>query len=417
MTSDYIQVFILSLLKIPNRLQNVAVNYLMMLMLDLPRHSMSEAAAISGLSTAQFSRLLSGHPDLAKSSLEQLVRSAAKSIEKPLQPLLPKSPWKIALIIDASIHRRSSVHIENSQRFNHGQGFKIGHQWTNILLVINGREIPLAPIKFLTRKECKKRGEPYLTETERVLERLENLELSRYIGHYCPEDLVVLMDGGYDAKKIQNCILQKGWDFIVSLKTTRSVKSSSSKEKSWRSVADMFRATRRQSPWKSVRFKRDGKRKRKGIRARKLTGYLKGVTGREMAFVCSKKSKGDGRRFLACSRVEASMSLILQAYKIRWRVEIFHREINGLFGLEDIASKSFAAVEAHVHWVYSAYILMTLLPIEGSLIARRKKVSDGVRADPMRELGKTIQRLQGQYGGKEKIRELVAAVVQGTLAA
>jgi hypothetical protein len=64
-------------------------------MLDLPRHSMSEAAAISGLSTAQFSRLLSGHPDLAKSSLEQLVRSAAKSIEKPLQPLLPKSPWKI----------------------------------------------------------------------------------------------------------------------------------------------------------------------------------------------------------------------------------------------------------------------------------------------------------------------------------
>ena len=41
MTSDCIQVFILSLVKIPKRLQNVAVNYLMML--DTARHSMSQA--------------------------------------------------------------------------------------------------------------------------------------------------------------------------------------------------------------------------------------------------------------------------------------------------------------------------------------------------------------------------------------
>ena len=324
----------------------------MMLMLDLPRHSMSEAAQISGLSVAQFSRFLSQHTDLARSTLYDLIRTAAQSIQKPLIPLLPKSPWKIALIIDASIHRRSSVHIENSQRFNHGQGFKIGHQWTNILLVINGREIPLPPIKFLTRKECKKRGVPYLTEMERVHDRLENLELSKYIGHYHPEDLVVLIDGGYDCKKIENCIIRNGWDFIVSLKSTRSVKSSYFNEKSWRSVADMFWSTRKQSPWKTVRFKRDGKTKRKGFRARKLTGHLKGIKGREIAFVCSEKSKGKGRRFLACSRAEVCMSMILQLYKIRWRVEIFHRDVKGLFGLEDIAGKSFDAVEAHVHWVY-----------------------------------------------------------------
>lgn len=417
MTSDYIQIFMLSLLKIPERLQNVAVNYLMMLMLDLPRHSMTEAAEISGLSVAQFSRLLSRHPELAKASLEELSTIAARTVAKPLKPLLAKAPWKIALIIDASIHQRSSIHVENSQRFNHGQGFRIGHQWTNFLLVINGREIPLPPIKFLTRKECEKRGVPYLTAIDSVLERLESLELSKYIGHYYPEDLVVLMDGGYDAKKIENCILQKGWDFIVSLKSTRSVKSSSSNEKSWRSVADLFWATRKQSPWKTVRFKRDGKIKRKGFRARKLTGYLKGVKGREIAYVCSEKSKGNGRRFLACSRAWACMSVILQVYKIRWRVEIFHRDIKGLFGLEDIASKAFDAVEAHVYWVYSAYIVMSLLPIEGSLLIRRKEVSSAIRANPAKELGRKIQRLQGQYGGREKIRELLAAVVQGKMAA
>jgi hypothetical protein len=42
-------------------------------------------------------------------------------------------------------------------------------------------------------------------------------------------------------------------------------------------ICDMFWSTRKQSPWKTIRLKRDGKRRRKGIRARKLTGYLKGV--------------------------------------------------------------------------------------------------------------------------------------------
>lgn len=417
MTSNYIQVFILSLVKIPKRLQNVAVNYLMMLMLDTARHSMSQAKELSNLSVSQFSRFLANHKDLAISSLQELAVTVAQSTGKKLEPLCLKSPWKIAVIIDATLHTRSSVHVENCQRFNHGQGFKIGHQWTNILLVINGKDIPLPPINFLTRKECEKRKIPYQTAMERVLERLENLELSKYVGTYYPDDVVVLMDGGYDAKKIENCILEKGWDFIVSLKSSRSVKSSHSKEKSWRSVADMFWSTRKQSPWKSVRFKRDGKRRRKGIRARKLTGYLKGVKGREMALVCSEKSKGEGRRYLACSRADVCTSMVIQLYKIRWRVEIFHRDVKVLFGLEDVAGKAFEAVEAHVHWVYSAYILMSLMKIEGGLTARKNVVSKAIRMNQSQELGRKIQTLQGQFGGREKIRELVAAVVQGKVAA
>ncbi len=417
MTSEYIQVFILSLLKIPDRLQNVVVNYLMMLMLDTGRHSMSRAAEASDLAVSQFSRLLLNHKDLAISSLQSLAITAARAAARELQPLCPKSPWKIAIIIDATLHNRSSIHVENSQRFNHGQGFKVGHQWTNILLTVNEQDIPLPPINFYTKKECERRGIPYQTAMERVLERLESLELSKYIGRYCPDDVVVLMDGGYDAKKIENCILEKGWDFIVSLKSSRSVKSSCSIEKPWRSVADMFWSTRKQSPWKSVRFKSDGKRRRKGIRARKLTGYLKGVKGREIALVCSEKSKGEGRRFLGCSRANVCTSMVLQLYKIRWRVEIFHRDVKGLFGLEDVAAKNFDAVEAHVHWVYSTYILMSMMKIDGGLTARKDSVSKVIRMKATQSLAREIQLLQGQYGGREKIRDLVAAVVQGKMAA
>jgi len=91
MTSDYIQVFILSLLKIPKRLQNVTVNYLMMLMLDIDRHSMTAASDLSGLSVSQFSRFLDYHRDLAISSLDKLSASAGRAASRNLQPLCPKS--------------------------------------------------------------------------------------------------------------------------------------------------------------------------------------------------------------------------------------------------------------------------------------------------------------------------------------
>ncbi|MBC7531751.1 MAG: hypothetical protein H7318_09245 [Oligoflexus sp.] len=73
--------------------------------------------------------------------------------------------------------------------------------------------------------------------------------------------------------------------------------------------------------------------------------------------------------------------------------------------------------EPHVHWVYSAYILMSMMKIEGGLRARKNAVSKVIRMNPSQVLGRKIQTLQGQFGGREKIRELVAAVVQGKAAA
>ena len=61
-------------------------------------------------------------------------------------------PWHIFILIDSTIQGRSGLKSENVQRFNHGQGFVIGHQRTNILLIFNGIIIPLPPIPFYIRK-------------------------------------------------------------------------------------------------------------------------------------------------------------------------------------------------------------------------------------------------------------------------
>ncbi|MBT8341458.1 MAG: hypothetical protein KJP07_15730, partial [Desulfatitalea sp.] len=47
-----------------------------------------------------------------------------------------KLPWKIAIMIDATIQNRSSLHAENVKRFNHGKGFVIGHQLKNNMPIL-----------------------------------------------------------------------------------------------------------------------------------------------------------------------------------------------------------------------------------------------------------------------------------------
>jgi hypothetical protein len=44
-------------------------------------------------------------------------------------------PWNTAIIVDATFLGRSSLYTENAKKFNHGPRI-IGHQWTNIVLLI-----------------------------------------------------------------------------------------------------------------------------------------------------------------------------------------------------------------------------------------------------------------------------------------
>ena len=74
---------------------------------------------------------------------------------------------------------RSSLHVHNAQRFDHGQGFVVGHQWTNVVLTISEEIIPLPPIPFLSKNEGKRRKISYRTEHELVTEYLRQLNLNQ----------------------------------------------------------------------------------------------------------------------------------------------------------------------------------------------------------------------------------------------
>ena len=383
-------------ISVRSRLERVCVNYLLFLMVVTCKHSLEEAGRFSGLNKSQFCKFLKSHFNIAIYTLDSLSKKQAKQFSKMLLNL-KGLPWKIAILVDSTLQHRSSLHPENAKRFNHGKGFVIGHQWTNIVLIINDMLIPLPPIPFYSKQYCLDHEMMYQTEHDLVVNYINQLNLEDYIGSYDPRDVIVLTDSGYDNKKIENAIINKHWNFIIALGKTRSVKSemrylTTPKSRQWCHIATFFRNHRRLK-WTTVRCMTNGaQRKRMEFRIRHTMGYLRYVG--QVQLVCSEpRKRPDGRRkYFACSDMRVTARQIVLGYRLRWAVELFHKDIKQNLGFEDVATSGFDSVKAHVSWVYCAYILLHMSP-------------PGVPAD-VKSLGDKKRRIQNNLAHKEKRRIL-----------
>ena len=333
------------------------------------KHTLTAAARFAGSSKSRFHSFLKKNSDKSVYTLSELSKKQARQFAKTNKGLSTgKLPWNIAIFVDATFLNRSSLHTENSKRFNHGKGFVVGHQWTNIVLHINDKVIPLPPIPFQTTQYCKQNGIEYQTENTRVAEYLSQLSLEEYIGSHAPEKVVVLADSGYDDQKIQKTIAGKKWKFIIALKSTRGVKTekvynTTKKTEDWKSVAKTFKNNRKIG-WRTIQApKNGGKKKRMEFRVRQITGYLKNFGKAQL--ICSQfktKSNKGKRKHLACNDLKATPRQIVIGYRLRWAIEIFHKEIKMFLGFEDVSATHFTSVISHVHWVYCTYILMNSSP-------------------------------------------------------
>ena len=399
-------------ISINNRIKNVAIWYLIFLMYATSKHSIEEASRFSGINKSQFSRYLKKFAGLAVYNLDNLSKKQARQLAEEINNFEGgKLPWTVAVLIDATIQNRTTRHTDNAQRFNHGKGFVIGHQWTNILLMINDMVIPLPPIPFYNKKYCKKNKLEYKTEHQLVIEYIRNLDLEDYIGTHKPENIVVLADSGYDDRDIENTIAEKKWKFIIALKKTRSVKSEKQylttlKSRGWLKI-DRFYKNQRRVKFRTIHILRNSaKKKRMEFRIRQIIGYLRYVG--KCQLICSEyKKRPKGRRkFLACNDLRVTGRQILIGYRMRWAIEIFHKTVKMHFGFEDVATKCFESVKAHVHWVYCAYILLHINPPKvfkygKTAVEKKQKIREIVDS---RQISRTRLKLT-QFGGIEKYKD------------
>jgi len=384
-------------------------------------HTLTAAARFSNSSKSRFHYFLKEHSEIAVYTLSELSKKQARQFSKINKGLsIGKLPWNIAISVDATFLNRSSLNTQNSQRFNHGKGFVVGHQWTNIVLHINDKVIPLPPIPFYTKKYCKQNKIKYQTENTRVAEYLSQLSLEEYIGPHAPEKVVVLADSGYDDQKIQKAIAARNWNFIIALKSTRNVKTekaynTTKKKEDWKSVTVTFKNNRKIG-WKTIRApKNSGKKKWMEFRIRQITGYLKNFG--KVQLICSQfktKSNKGQRKHLACNDLKAKPRQIVIGYRLRWAIEIFHKEVKMFLGFEDVSAKSFSSVISHVHWVYCAYILLNSSP-PGIPIGIKSMAEKQLKVNKLIENKglSAVNQLMTQVKGPQRLKTLIQKALIG----
>lgn len=344
---------ILRKLKISKRLKEVVVGLIRGILLIEGKVTLKKISDASGLDSSQFSRLLSEHPELAKDQLNRYARRMLKKgLKKSKKKIVAGTNYKAAVIVDATLHSRSTRHTENAQKFNHGKGWIVGHQWTNIVVYVGGILVPLPPIPFHTKKYCRANNILYQSEHAKIMAYLQNYLLLELLPEVKAKEIVFLMDSGYDNKKLQKFILNQGYEYIVSIKKTRSVRSET---QGWRQVWDLFNRSRKNSPWKTVRVKTSNGKQRR-YRIRELSANLKGIKSLAK-LICSEKPNG-GKLYLASSNETISARNIVIAYRLRWMVEVFHHDVKSLLGLEHLGAHNFKSIEAYVNWIYFSYLFI-----------------------------------------------------------
>jgi hypothetical protein len=91
--------------------------------------------------------MLPSHAKVALTTLEPLSKTQARQFAKALARV-NGLPWKSVLLINSTRQHRARLPPANTTTFNHGKGEVIGHQWTNIVLLLGDMLIPLRPIPF-----------------------------------------------------------------------------------------------------------------------------------------------------------------------------------------------------------------------------------------------------------------------------
>ena len=177
-------------------------------------------------------------------------------------------------------------------------------------------------------------------------------------------------------------------------------------------TSGFFRKNRRIG-WETVRIFTEGpKKKRKDFRVRHADVFLKGI-GKVRA-VCSeyKKQRGVSRKFIACSDLKASPRQILIGYRLRWKIEIFHKHIKMFLGFGDVAATHFSSVESHVYLVYCAYLLLQSGVVDqtDSKMTIQEKQHRVGKIFENRKIAKTVQELT-KIGGAERVKNELKSVL------
>lgn len=296
---------------------------------------------------------------------------------QPLQTLLIQmdhAKGKFIFIVDATLFSQAGTKTQNTfstgnrKRRKIKKGFRYNnkkvrrkhvHSFTfGLLITPSGYRIPFQ-IPHYTKQYCEKQGVTHLTTAQAAAQMISDLPL--------PEDadVLVLGDTAYDAETVREACDERGYQWIFPANAERVYEGPTgarpklrSRLKDWTGLS-LKRIRLRASTGKYAVYRRISrwrvgpKQKTREYFAYQEKLEVRSVGRVQLVFSTMKsdleKATPDDVKILMTNATNMSVSEVIEAYSVRWQIELFFKELKSTLGVGQYQFEKFTAVNAWIN--------------------------------------------------------------------
>lgn len=256
-------------------------------------------------------------------------------------------------------------------RRKHAHSFTFG-----LLITPSGYRIPFQ-IPHYTKEYCKKKGLAHLTTAEAAAKMIRDLPLDE------EAEVMVLGDTAYDAKSVREACAERGYPWIFPANSERVYEGPTgqrpklrSRLKDWTGLSlktiRLRASTGKYADYRRIsRWRVGPKQKPRVYYAYQEKLEVRSVGRVQLVFSTMKPdlktATPNDVKVLMTNATNLSVSEVIEAYCVRWQIELFFKELKSTLGVGQYQFERFEAVEA---WMNCA--IATVLFLE-QLRARRLK--------------------------------------------
>lgn len=258
--------------------------------------------------------------------------------------LLKKNGEPIYFIFDDTTNKKTGKHIDGAFKyFDHlSKTYIKGHQIVCSILVYRGIIIPYYFDVYIPENQCSKLGIKFRKKTDIALDQLKSFEPD------CNQKTFVLADTYYATKQIMNYCRLKKQHFVSTLKFNRIIKVNGHQT----NVRKYLKHTIK-------RFKSGRKVKLGSITYRVASRKAELKTGGAVKLVFTKHPTHRTAMVLVTTSTALPVYEIMQAYRLRWNIEVFFKMSKQYLGFNGYHSRDIGAIKSRIALSMLSYNLLT----------------------------------------------------------
>lgn len=384
--------------------QQMVMRMVLAFILHRGRMSCSSAAGViasDSIHRGQLTRFLA-RPRWQKHDFNSILRSSLLQMET--------GKGKFIFIVDGTMFSQAGKKTENTystgnrkRRPQKGRRYsnkkirrKNVHSFTfGLLITPSGYRIPFQ-IPHYTKEYAKKKELKHLTTAEAAAKMIRELPLDENA------EVLVLGDTAYDAKSVRNACDERGYEWIFPPNPERVYEGPTgerpklrSRLKDWKGLSQkkirLRASTGEYAVYRRIsRWRVGPKQKPREYFAYQEKLEVRSVGRVQLVFSTMtpglKKATPNNVKILMTNATGMSVSEVIEAYSVRWQIELFFKELKSTLGVGQYQFEKFAAVEG---WMNCA--IMTVLFLEQH---RARRLQDR-RLSKQRQQWWQAQRLHG----------------------